>query len=142
MNAGEVFVVLMVVLLVFNFGVVMMSGDPYALLAQMAIGGLLGVVVPIAVIAILSGTNVVASGLNAASTRIIFGMGVLLGLLFQITFTVATFTISLGAGLLQNVFGVFAITDLWGIPFLLVVVLGIVILASGLLTFSGGGGGE
>ena len=132
---------LMVVLLIFNFAWVSVSGDATVVLTQMAIGGVLGIVIPIVVVAILSGTNVVASGLNSASTKMIFGVGVLLGLLFQINFTIATFNITLGMGLLTNVFNVFATTDLFGIPFFMTAILGISLFVSGLLTFSGGGGG-
>lgn len=141
MNASEVFIILMVVLMVFNFAYVTMIGDTATTLGNMAMGGILGIVIPIVVVAVLSGTNIVASGLNSASTKMIFGVGVLLGLLFQISFTVATFTITLGMGLLTNVFSVFSMTDLAGIPFFMTAVLGIALFVSGLLTFSGGGGG-
>ena len=132
---------LMVVLLIFNFMWVTVSGDSSVVLTQMAIGGVLGIVIPIVVVAILSGTNVLSTGLNSASTKMIFGVGVLLGLLFQINFTIATFQITLGMGLLTNVFNVFATSDLFGIPFFVTAILGISLFVSGLLTFSGGGGG-
>lgn len=141
MNASEVFIILMVVLMVFNFAYVTMIGDIGTTLGNMAMGGILGIVIPIVVVAVLSGTNIVASGLNSASTKMIFGVGVLLGLLFQISFTVATFTITLGMGLLTNVFSVFNMTDFFGIPFFMTAILGIALFVSGLLTFSGGGGG-
>lgn len=141
MNASGVFVILMVVLLVFNFAYVSVSGDASGVLTNMAIGGVLGIVIPLVVVAILSGTNVVASGLNPASTQLIFGVGVLLGLLFQISFTIATFEITLGMGLLTNVFNVFASDVGYGVPFFVTAILGISLFVSGLLTFSGGGGG-
>lgn len=141
MNSSGIFIILMVVLLVFNFAYVSVIGDSMTVLGNMAIGGILGIVIPIVVVAVLSGTNVLSTGLNSASTKIIFGVGVLLGLLFQISFTVATFTITLGMGLLTNVFNVFAATDLFGIPFFMTAVIGAAIIVSGLLTFSGGGGG-
>ena len=141
MNSSGVLMVLMVVLLVFNFAYVSTSGDVGDVLTNMAMGAVLGVVIPLVVVAILSGTTVVGSGLNPSSTKLIFGMGVLMGLLFQISFTAGTFNITLGMGLLTNVFNVFAMDVFFGIPFFMTAVLGIALFVSGLLTFSGGGSG-
>jgi hypothetical protein len=140
-NASDIFLTLMIVLVIFNFGCVLMSGDPYTMLENMAIGGVLSVLLVAVVTAILSGVNVLETGLNPASTHIIFGMGVLLSLLFQISFEAYGFTIAFGVGLLSNVFNTFAMTDLMGIPFFMVTAIGLAILASGLMTITGGGGG-
>lgn len=129
----------MAVLLVFNFIVVSLSSNPAVFLLNMTIGGVLTVLVAGVIAALITSVNILGSGLNTAGTSIMFGFAVLLGLLFQITFSVAGFNIPLGVGLLQNLFSVFELTDLWGIPYFLISCLGLLILVSGLQTIQGGG---
>lgn len=140
MNSQEIFIILMVTLLVFNFCIVSLSGDPQTFLLNLSIGGVLTVVLAGMIAAVASAINVLGSGVNPAGTKIIFGFAVLLGILFQITFNIGTASIPLGIGLLTNVFGVFNITDFWGIPFFLTAIIGVTILVTGLQSITGGAG--
>lgn len=140
MNSQEIFIVLMVTLLIFNFCVVSLNGNASAFLLNLAVGGILTVIIAGMVAAVASAINVLGSGVNPAGTKIIFGFAVLLGILFQLTFTIGTATIPLGMGLLTNIFTIFSISDLYGIPFFLTAVIGVVILVTGLQTITGGAG--
>lgn len=140
MNSQEIFITLMVALLIFNFCIVSLSGDPQTFLLNLSIGGVLTVVLAGMIAAVASAINVLGSGVNPAGTKIIFGFAVLLGILFQITFSIGTASIPLGMGLLTNIFGVFNMTDFWGIPFFLTAILGIVVLVTGVQTITGGAG--
>jgi hypothetical protein len=138
--SSSIFITLMAVLLVFNFFYVSLMGNAAQFLANMAIGGILTVIVAGVLAALLTSINVLGSGLSTAGTKIIFGFSVLLGLLFQITFTFGAYQVPLGVGLLQNVFMTFNPTDGYGIPFFLVMAIGVTILVTGIQTIQGGGG--
>jgi len=151
MRADETFIALMTGLLIFNFIYFSLTGNVMQFLLNISIGTLITLIISAVVFSILSSISVVveflASGaavsMNPMGTRIIFGISVMLGLLFQIkiplfTMGTTTFDLPIGVGLLSNVFNVFSISDLYGIPFFMVCIIGIILIVSGFQMMLGG----
>lgn len=131
MNSSGLFISCFIIIITFNlFYVTVNPTEVY----NLTIGGVSGFVVQILGIAILSGVNALGSGLNAQSTKIIFGVGTILNILFQLQF----WEITLGFGLINNLINAFS-----GSPTFITIIIGvfaIITLFSGLLTVLGGGG--
>lgn len=131
MNASTVFIFCMITLLIFNF--IYVSSTPQQL-QIITIGALIGFIAEILAIGVISGVQILGSGLNPASIRILFGVATLLNILFQVN--IGGFPI--GIGLLNNVFTVFSNGDFLGLGLFITTVLGLVLITSGLIVIVGG----
>jgi len=100
MKASDVF--LSTFSIIFLFAVFKWLMGDYDMLALVT-GGILGFLVAIIPPVIATGVNIVGSGLNPAAVKILFGICVLLNLLFHLQFTINiannTLSITLGLGL-------------------------------------------
>lgn len=101
---------------------------------DIVVGGVVGFIATVAGLGIISGIQILGSGLSTASQKIIFGIGTLLNILFQIDIAGLTIGMGLGSTLIEA----FVLNDLFGIPFFLVTVFVIAILISGIMTIVGG----
>lgn len=131
MNASEIFIITMIVLLIFNVVYLTSTPDGLALTTMGAITGFIAIILAVGVIA---GIQILGSGLNAMSIKILFGVGCLLNILFQVS--ISGFRI--GLGLLNNVFTVFNSGDIIGLGTVISFLLGITVITSGLVTITGG----
>lgn len=107
-----------------------------ALIEQMLFGGVVAMIVTVGGIAIIAGTTIVGSGLNSESIRILFGIGTILNLLFQIPLG----TFSVGIGLVNPVFALFLNSGsgfLAFIGFIVATGLALAALISGLMMITG-----
>lgn len=104
------------------------------------IGGLIGLIIAGAMGIVLSGINILGSGLTGASVRILFGLATLLVLLFQIP--IPGFPI--GLGLANNLFMTFiTIGGFFGtFGFIISFILCTLALISGIIMLVSAGGGE
>jgi hypothetical protein len=133
-RTGEIFIVCMIVLILFNFFYYAVSGANWPI---DLLGGVVGFLGVIASIGIIAGIQVLGSGINTEGIKILFGFGCLLNILFKIS--VGGFPI--GLGLLTNVFQAFtSSSDFLGFGMFITSVLGLTIIISGLLVIVGGSG--
>lgn len=101
----------------------------------MTIGVVIGFIGTILAVGVISGINILGSGLNSSSIKILFGSASLLNFMFQIN--IGGFPIGLGFGNnLLNSFGTDSFLE--AIAFILSLIFILVILISGLLTITGG----
>lgn len=136
MKAGEIFISSIVTLSIFNF--IYVSSTP-SKINNMGIGALTGLLTTIIAVGIISSIQILGSGLNSASIKIIFGVGFLVNILFKVE--IAGFPI--GLGLMNNLYEVFMTGDLLGIGFFITTVFSFITLVSGIIIIIGGlGGGE
>jgi len=125
MNAQEVFLGSLSVMLLFSVVVMFMSPEN---IWEFTIDAVAGTFIGLILIAgVLTGINVLGSGLNSESVAIIFGVGALLNILFQIE--IAGFPI--GLGLVNNMVNSFGASDGLGLGYLLSTVIGLITLVSG-----------
>jgi len=104
---------------------------------QFTIGAITGFMVLILGIGIISGIQVLGSGLNGESIKIMFGCGALLNVLFQIN--IANFPI--GMGLVTNVLACFDGTEFLGLGIIITSIMGVMAFVSGLIVITGGSTG-
>jgi hypothetical protein len=102
---------------------------------DLTIGFLTGTIATILAVGVISGIQILGSGLNSASIKIIFGIASLLNVMFQID--IAGFP--LGLGLANNLISSFPATDfLSTFGFLIATGLCVITLISGLMVLTGG----
>lgn len=130
MDATEIFISVMIILLIFNVYYVFSFPESTWNLTVGAITGFLAVILTIGII---SGIQVLGSGLSESSIKILFGVGSLLNVLFQIN--IGGFPI--GLGLVSNVLSVFGM-EFFGLGMILTSILGILAFVSGLIIVTGG----
>lgn len=135
MNSGMVFLSCLSVLLIFNWIYVAMYPS---VTWNLTVGAVTGFVGTILALGIISGIQLFGSGLSGTSIKIIFGVGTLLNILFQIT--IGGFPI--GMGLANNVLSSFSGGDIIGIGYFLTTIICIITIVSGLMVIIGGGGGD
>jgi hypothetical protein len=135
MYASDWFMTTMVVLLAFAVACGFVNGNATSLYSFTSI---IGFVTGMTIVAIACGISILGSGFNAESTKIIFGVGVLLNILFQISFNVVGFTVAIGLGILTNTLLSIPLNVFFGIPFIILLCLGTICLISGLLVITGG----
>lgn len=129
MNAQEVFISCLMILMLFN--IFYIFSDPeisWNLTLDVLTGFISGVIAN----AVITGVSILGSGLNSSSTKIIFGVGSILNLLFQIKIA----NIPIGLGLATNLFGLFG-TEFFGLGLILISVLALITIVSGLMTILG-----
>ena len=150
MKAQEIFISSILVLLFFNF--IYISSTPNKV-NTMTIGAITGLLTLVIAVGVIGGLQILGSGLNSASIKIIFSVGVLVNIMFRIEMKGVMITLAgypltqthlaIGLGLMNNLYEVFSQGDLLGIGFFITTVFSIITLVSGLIIIIGGlGGGE
>jgi hypothetical protein len=134
--ASSVFLSGMLILLLFNWVYVQTLAIP---INTIVLGAITGFLASIISVAILSGIQVLGTGLDSASIKILFGVGSLLNILFQVN--IAGFPI--GLGLMNNMMDAFSFAPDSGtfglsLGFFISTVLTIMILVSGVMIIQGG----
>jgi hypothetical protein len=134
--ASSVFLSGMLILLLFNWVYVQTLAIP---INTIVLGAITGFLASIISVAILSGIQVLGTGLDSASIKILFGVGSLLNILFQVN--IAGFPI--GLGLMNNMMDAFSFASDSGtfglsLGFFISTVLTIMILVSGVMIIQGG----
>lgn len=129
MNSSGVFISIMAILLVFNmFYFLYFPNSTW----NLTIGAITGFIFTILGTGLLTGVQVLGSGLNTETTKIVFGCGTLLNVLFQIN--VAGFPI--GFGLITNILNVFG-SEFLGLGVIMVSILGVIAFISGIMMIIG-----
>jgi len=131
-KASETFLGCVIILFTFNILYYMMSPEQLQLIS---VGALLGFIAQVVTVGILGGINILGSGLNSQSIKILFGITTLFNILFRID--IGGYPI--GIGLLNNVFNVFSEGDFLGFGMIIVTTLGLLTIISGLMIMIGGG---
>jgi len=119
----------------------MWLSDPSYSFVNDIIGGAIALVASSVVAVVVGGLNIFGSGLTSSSVRILFGVSVLLSLLFQINVV----HIPVGLGLINTLFeafgsgsgGVFSM-----LGFVICLLFSLVTLVSGLIMIVQSGGGD
>lgn len=137
MTGSEIFIGIMTILLVFNW--LYVSANPL-LTNTMLLGTVTGLVTTAIIVSIVTGIQVVGSGFNGSSVKILFGVCALLQILFSLNFVIADIQVVIGLGLINNLFVAFSGGDFFGLGFFISTVFGIIALVSGLLVIIGGTG--
>lgn len=130
MRATELFITVMAILTIFNFIYCVANKN---VVNTMVVGGITSLIATAIMLSVVAGIQVLGSGLNSASIKILFGVSALLQILFQIQFTIGTQNFSIGLGLINNVFNAFNSGDLFGIGLFVSTVFGVLALVSGLI---------
>jgi len=133
MNAQEMFISVMIILLIFNIYYTFTFTEA---VWSLTIGALTGFIATILAVGIISGVQVLGSGLTGESIKILFGCGALLNVLFQINI----FGFPLGMGLVTNVLSVFG-SEFLALGIIITSVLGMIAFVSGLIIITGGSTG-
>lgn len=137
--AMGVFLSVIMVLVIFNIGYYAIYPETVELLGvsvilTFATAGL--------AIGVISGVEVLGSGISDTAQRIIFIVVILLNLLFQIDIPIGEgIEIPLGLGLLSHVLEVFVLNDAYMIGYAVTTILGILALVTGLQMAVGAGEG-
>lgn len=130
MGAQNTFITVMCVLLIFNVTYALATPDVGL---DLLLGGALGLITTGLVAGVVSGINILGSGLTGVSVRLLFGVATLLNILFKIS--IAGFDV--GLGLASNVIEVLG-TELMGLGFIVGGLLAMLGLATGLMMIIGG----
>ena len=132
MLATSMFLSSLFLMFVFNVGYIM--ANPSAV-NNMLLGSITGTLSVVVSVGVISGIQILGSGLNSMSIKIIFGITALLNMLFQVD--VLGFPI--GLGLVNNLINVFNPTDMLGLGFFFASGLAIMSVVSGIIIVLGGG---
>lgn len=130
MGAQNTFITVMCVLLIFNVIYALSNPDVGV---DLLLGGALGLITTGLVAGVVSGINILGSGLTGVSVRLLFGVATLMNILFKIN--IAGFDI--GLGLASNVIEVLG-TELMGLGLIAGGLLAMLGLATGLMMVIGG----
>jgi len=125
----SIFVSCFMVILIFNFIYLSVTGEVYTML----IGAITGMCATVISVAIISGFNILGSGLIGESIKILFATGSLLNILFQ----VYIFGYPLGLGLINNMVDIFPSNIMSGVGFFIMSMLATLTFISGLLIVIG-----
>lgn len=132
-SAHGIFITGAIILLFFNlFYISMYPQTAWSL----TMGTVTGFIATILAVGVISGFNLLGSGLTGASVKILFGGASLLNILFQIN--IAGFPV--GMGLANNLLGSFTTSSfLEGLGFFLSLILTLIIFISGIIIIIGSG---
>lgn len=138
MGASQWFLTSITIFLIFN--IMYFAINPQNTF-DLLLSTLTGFIATVIGIAFISGLQVVGSGFNAESTRILFGSALLLSFLYRISFkTFAGFPtgdhISIGLGLVNNYLSIFPLSILYGLPYMIGIGIAFIATASGLIIIS------
>jgi len=134
MNIHQLFMMLFIPIVIANLIYALYTNT----LNQILLGVLTGVVVTILVVGVISSIQILSSGLNASGSWLIFAVSFYLTLLFGVKIPLSTLNsnmqdIPIGANFVGNLFNV--------LPFpynLIILVMGIILLFSGINIIIGG----
>lgn len=126
-----VFIGIFSILFIFNVIYIQMSPETTL---DLYLGAMTGLVASSIAVGILGGIQVLGTGLNSESIKILFGTSTLLNALFSIN--IAGYP--LGLGLATNVISVFDATEGVGLGFVIATGLSLLALVSGLIIIIGG----
>lgn len=126
------------ILIIFNVAYFLSrpAAEQTVLITQMGRDGVIGLIVTVGAVAVLSGTNVLGSGLNTESVKLLFGIATLLNVLFSINFG----PIGIGIGLVNPLFTVFILGAggfLMLLGFLVATGIALMVLVSGIVIIQG-----
>jgi hypothetical protein len=112
MDAKEIFLSNMAILFIFDTAFVLSKppGAASDLVGHMAYGGIVGLILTAAGIAVVAGITVAGSGLNSETIRIAFGVATLVNILFSKNF----WGVDVGLGLAMPLFDVFTSSEVMG----------------------------
>jgi len=130
MNASDIFLSSMAILLIFNF--IYVTTAP-TITWNLTIGAITGFIVLVLAVGIVSGVQFLGSGFNGESVKIMFGCGALMNILFQID--IMGFPI--GIGLATNVLNCFG-SEWLGLGVITTSILSLMAFVSGLIIITGG----
>ena len=146
MTAQTTFATCLTILLIIN-GFMFFAGSPnygdiagitYVSFSLTNIISTLGGIVLIMLVATL---NIFGSGVDAGIMRYVYGFAVLMAVMFQITFTINSQTITFGVGLLQNIlypfFNPSSVTVFSDVGLIVCSIFGMITLGSGLMLMGG-----
>ena len=146
MTAQTTFATCLTILLLIN-GIMFFAGNPsYGNIAGLSYVSfdLVSILVTLGVVVglfILASINVFGSGLDAGVLKYVFGLAVLIGVMFQVTFTYSTYTFDLGLGLLSNILYPYlnpTSTNLFtDIGLIISSIFGMITLGSGIIMIAG-----
>lgn len=129
-TASSIFLTTFLILLMFNFGYFFISPDS---IEFMILGFFTGLLIVILALGVITGVQILGSGLSTQTQKILFGSGFLVNCLFQID--IVGFPI--GLGLANNVINAFG-TEMMGIGLMIASIISILALISGVMIFTGG----
>jgi hypothetical protein len=116
-----------------------MAGLSYVTFDLVSILLTIGTIIAVMILATL---NLFGSGLDAGVLRYVYGLVVLIGIMFQVTFTLNSTPIDIGLGLLSNVLYPYfnpSSTNLFSdIGLILSSIFGMITLGSGIIMIGGG----
>jgi len=93
-------------------------------------------------VGIISGIQIMGSGISDTAQKIVFVIIILVNIMFQIVLPLPDLgELPIGLGLLSNIYNVFAVNDVWFIGFAISTILGILAMVSGLQMAVGEGDG-
>ncbi len=127
----SLFITGLAILIIFNFIYCTMNPD---IVNVMYVGAITGLIASVVATTVISGINILGSGLTGESIRIIFSISTILNLLFQISIA----GIQVGIGLVNNILIIFDSTMFAGIGYFIASTLAIMTLVSGMLMIVGG----
>ena len=116
-----------------------MAGLSYVTFDLVSILLTIGTIIAVMILATI---NLFGSGLDAGVLRYVYGLVVLIGIMFQVTFTLDSTPIDIGLGLLSNVLYPYfnpSSTNLFSdIGLILSSIFGMITLGSGIIMIGGG----
>lgn len=146
MNPSSVFTTCLTMLLLLN-GIMFFAGNPdygnmaglsYVSFDLISIIATIGTIVAVMILATL---NLFGSGLDASVLRYVYGIVILMGIMFQYSFTLNATVIDIGLGLLQNIlFPYFnpSSTNIFSdLGLILASIFGMITLGSGIIMIGG-----
>ena len=134
MKATGIFLSVMTILLIFNW--LYVSAYPTST-NIMLFGAVTGLVTISVVTSIVAGLQVLGSGFNGESIRILFGVTALIQILFSLNFEIEDIHVIIGLGLINNLFNAFSGGDFYGLGYFITTVFAILSLVSGILIIVG-----
>jgi hypothetical protein len=133
MKTQAIFMSGIIVLLLFNMVYVVSEPDA---LWTLTVGAVTGFIASVLAVGVISGINILGSGLSGISVKILFGVATILNMLYQVE--IAGFP--LGMGLASNLTAIFTSGDslLQFFGYLVATVFSIVMLITGVMFVQGG----
>jgi hypothetical protein len=133
MRTQAIFMSGIIVLLLFNMVYVVSEPDA---LWTLTVGAVTGFIASVLAVGVISGINILGSGLSGISVKILFGVATILNMLYQVE--IAGFP--LGMGLASNLTAIFTSGDslLQFLSYLVATVFSIVMLITGVMFVQGG----
>jgi hypothetical protein len=135
MKSGAIFLGGLLVMFIFNVFYVVMQPEA---LWDLTAGAITGFIASILAIGVISGINILGSGLSGTSVRLLFGISSLLTMMFSIP--IAGFP--LGMGMANNMINTFSESGdsfITTVGFLLGIGISVMTIVSGVMVISGSG---